>query len=278
MSALITRRKARGSGFTLIEVLVVVAIIALLVSILLPSLTKAREQAKRTLCASNQHQIGLAMVAYSVDHKSTLPYRGWFPYTVAETMHEALGLPGNARVLCNLGLLHGWNNAKRSWVGKDWNVLYCPNMYWIRDQPFQGLGGGLKSITDPTVTFSWGGYDYAIPLKQRGSIPRLGEKNIYPRDMINDDYWFLLQRKQGLPEDRDGTAPRLPQGNQALVADWNVGMNIKEAHGNGVNVLYSDGHAKFFQHGTFPAEIQELLRTSGRAASNDMWYYFNTHR
>jgi len=283
MAALTTRRKTRGSGFTLIEVLVVVAIIALLVSILLPSLTKAREQAKRTLCASNQHQIGLAMVAYSVDHKNTLPYRGWFPYTVAEAMHESLGYGGNVKVLCNLGLLHNWNNAKRSWVGKDWNVIYCPNMYYVRDVP-----SGLGSIADADYRFSHGGYDYAVPLCSRGprdanrrkggSYPRLGEKNVYPREYINEGYWLTLQEKQGLPEDIEGAAPRLPQGNQALVSDWQIGMNPKESHGNGFNVLYSDGHAKFFQAVLLPTTGRGDYKTRVLPDQYDTWYYFNTHR
>jgi len=54
-------------GFTLIELLVVVAIIALLISILLPSLSRAREQAKGTVCMSNLKQIGMGFFFYGQD-------------------------------------------------------------------------------------------------------------------------------------------------------------------------------------------------------------------
>jgi prepilin-type N-terminal cleavage/methylation domain-containing protein len=60
-------------GFTLIEVLVVVAIIALLTAILLPSLHNAREQAKRTECTSNLHQIGVSLHTYTHDSRDQLP-------------------------------------------------------------------------------------------------------------------------------------------------------------------------------------------------------------
>lgn len=53
------------SAFTLIEVLVVVAIIALLVSILLPSLSRAREQARRAVCAGRLHNMGVAVQSYA---------------------------------------------------------------------------------------------------------------------------------------------------------------------------------------------------------------------
>lgn len=67
-----SHRKSAGA-FTLIELLVVISIIALLMAILLPSLGRAKEQAKATRCLSNLKQIGLAMHAYASDYDYLLP-------------------------------------------------------------------------------------------------------------------------------------------------------------------------------------------------------------
>ncbi len=69
----VTVRRKERSGFTLIELLVVVAIIALLISILLPSLARARELAKRTTCAANMSGMGKGYYTYATENNDSWP-------------------------------------------------------------------------------------------------------------------------------------------------------------------------------------------------------------
>ncbi len=73
----------RASGFTLVELLVVISIIAILIALLLPALAAARQAADVTLCASNERQIVLGIQYYAQDYQDMVPFNGadggaWF--------------------------------------------------------------------------------------------------------------------------------------------------------------------------------------------------------
>jgi prepilin-type N-terminal cleavage/methylation domain-containing protein len=75
-----TRRRARALGFTLVELLVVVSIITLLLGILLPSLSRAREKARITKCLSNLRQISSAMHYYFGEYNDIFPWFSNYEY------------------------------------------------------------------------------------------------------------------------------------------------------------------------------------------------------
>jgi prepilin-type N-terminal cleavage/methylation domain-containing protein len=94
------------NGFSLIELLVVVAIISLLVSILAPSLTKAKDLARSVLCRTNLHQIGTAWSLFWQEHDGIIDVRHWYGWGGFDPGIEAWnwginGPPIDQRPLCS---------------------------------------------------------------------------------------------------------------------------------------------------------------------------------
>lgn len=124
---------AAAVGFTLVELLVVIGIIAVLIAILLPVLSRARESANRTACLSNLRQIGNAFFMYTNENK------GWFPNVAV------FGGPGST------ALGYGYQPAPPGypddWIGwpEDWIV-------WRKKQPEDPLRGAIvKYLGNPTT-------------------------------------------------------------------------------------------------------------------------------
>ncbi len=111
-------RIIRRVGFTLVELLVVIGIIAVLIAILLPALSKARSSAKQVACASNLRQIGMAAHMYANENHGWLPYASYTSSIKWTTMLEPylknkVGVTGGVwtcpATRDNFWLGYGWN-------------------------------------------------------------------------------------------------------------------------------------------------------------------------
>jgi prepilin-type N-terminal cleavage/methylation domain-containing protein len=116
-----TGRCKYKNAFTLIELLVVIAIISLLVSILLPSLNRAKELARRAVCSVNQRTMVLASVMYADEYNEEyLPYGGGWNYML-DTAHGPWG------GLFDTGLIPGAENAADRTAPGVADVAFCPS-------------------------------------------------------------------------------------------------------------------------------------------------------
>lgn len=208
-------RKTNGAcscfAFTLIEVLVVVAIITLLVGILIPSLKVARDRAVAVVCSSHLSQIGTAIGAYVVDSKDRLPglYRIANPITTYimardRDNHNALETP--KRLVTNLGYL----SNKR--------FIPTPELFYCPSQSRDGYSFlGYDSIENP-----WSGQFDIPPEKVRSSyLARLIEVD-YPPDYPKRGQGGLQPMKAGVENYDDGYGEWKIQDywNKAIYSDF----------------------------------------------------------
>ena len=228
-------------GFTLIELLVVVSIIALLVSILLPSLGRAREQAQSVVCRTNLRAIGQVEVLYSMDYDDYLAAtRGDRPgnygfYWAAQlwSLFNNVQIPTTLEVTVKTidkpewlfcpsekkeGLGHTWGDVHRidgtAWLG---NICYARN--WARQAWNQG---GV--IDPPYLKISSIKHASEVAANADGSyihFPGGGDRLYTDRLDANGDINLPFSTKEGL-----------------------LCVKYRHRQGTSLNVLLWDGHVE----------------------------------
>lgn len=113
-------------AFTLIELLVVIAIIGIVAALLVPTVGRARESARRAMCANNLRQIGLAIYLYADDHDGYFPP----PLSLDESTY--------------------WFGALLPYLDNDMDVLKCPSLQ-VKDP----LGCDFSMNGILTSTLNW---------------------------------------------------------------------------------------------------------------------------
>ena len=204
----IRSRTRRRPAFTLIELLVVVAIIALLVSILLPSLQQARALAYRALCTSNLHHIGIAIGMYASENTGRSPRLGYadadsrYGY-LAWHMDPEYGEPGPV----GLGLL-----VRDGYLSEDGHIFFCPSQTdW-------------SCHYDSVIGWhEWGNTDYL-------TTPGYTEQRA----------WVCLAYFTR-------RSKRLDEKTWAITGDmFYAGHHWDTCHGDGIAIWYSDGSTRWF--------------------------------
>jgi prepilin-type N-terminal cleavage/methylation domain-containing protein len=159
---------ACAHGFTLIEALVVVAVIALLIGVLLPALSAGRDAARTAVCCTNQRQLVLGWSMYAMDYADrAMPLAYWSAQDVGQG--EAIYWWGSH------GTMESPPDHQRGFLApyldsdlRDGSVYECPNQPWGTYRP----QGPSRSITS---TYGYNGY-YLSPAKTPGWAFSIGHR------------------------------------------------------------------------------------------------------
>lgn len=249
------RRMIRLRGFTLIELLVVIAIIALLLSVIIPAIKKARDIAKRAVCASNLHQWGAVIASYETDNKGRImgTFQGWgqgppyAPYPCAAWLENDKGTERDGQFSADLvgsyipGFYYDQTDPKKTTFGNIWK---CPaNNLTMEELLALQLSGNQLSSKYFTVQYSYYARTDLWPQGKATHPEQLTERRLTANRIIMADTCYswagLWTYNHGI------NGPSLHYGSSKFTDDGsNGGPKV-----TGLNDLYGDGHVKWKSRG-----------------------------
>ena len=275
----------RRKGFTLVELLVVIGIIAILISILLPTLGAARRQARLTQCLSNLRQLGQFAHLYAHENKGHFPYRSkaapWPAQAMSQNTFIAPNSEGDMRPLW-------YKYFPNASIDKPLKVFFCPSSDGTGLIGEYGNANWPAPAPAPTHGYYLTGYSYFGNYRPNQPVENLDA----PSAGVN---LIWVGGKKTIGQGKRGVRPlkNKDRGSLVLFADlledktfvdgswWYVPhtrwgtlqFTKKPPVGMGMNCVSVDGSARWYAYHTDPnrSEIEPCL--VNLSASNPGFYW-----